>query len=219
MLENVRIWFTKDGVARYISHLDLNRCMMRAMHRSHIPVWHTEGFNPHPFCTFALPLSLGFRGLRESMDIKLLKPWPEHTLVEAFNRSLPEGVQVFAATEPRMKPGEIASARFRILLTHATAAPEELVQKIINTLQLPALKAVKTSKGKSKEVDVKANLLEYHCTLCTGAAALDVLLPAGGSNNVNPLLLLEALEAQMQLPLVYDVTRMNLFNHDGIEFA
>ena len=70
-MKNVRIWFKKDFECRYISHLDLNRCMLRALHKSKIPVWHTEGFNPHPFATFPLPLSLGFRGVNECMDIKL----------------------------------------------------------------------------------------------------------------------------------------------------
>ena len=70
-LKNVRIWFKKDYECRYISHLDLNRCMLRALHKSKIPIWHTEGFNPHPFATFPLPLSLGFRGINECMDVKL----------------------------------------------------------------------------------------------------------------------------------------------------
>ena len=70
-MKNVRIWFKKDGECRYISHLDLNRTMLRALHKSKLPIWHTEGFNPHPFATFPLPLSLGFRGVNECMDVKL----------------------------------------------------------------------------------------------------------------------------------------------------
>ena len=70
-MKNVRIWFKKDYECRYISHLDLNRCMLRALHKSKLPIWHTEGFNPHPFVTFPLPLSLGFRGTNECMDVKL----------------------------------------------------------------------------------------------------------------------------------------------------
>ena len=62
-MRNVRIWFVKDFECRYISHLDLNRTMLRALHKSKLPIWHTEGFNPHPFATFPLPLSLGFRGV------------------------------------------------------------------------------------------------------------------------------------------------------------
>ena len=58
----IRIFFEKVGVARYISHLDLMRNFERAMRRADIPFWYTEGFNPRPFLTFALPLSLGVAG-------------------------------------------------------------------------------------------------------------------------------------------------------------
>ena len=42
--------------------------MSRAFHKAKLPLWYTEGFNPHVFLTFAAPLSLGFEGRRESMD-------------------------------------------------------------------------------------------------------------------------------------------------------
>ena len=70
--KDVRVWFSKTGTARYISHLDLNRCMSRAFHKAKLPLWYTEGFNPHVFLTFAAPLSLGFEGRHESMDIRLI---------------------------------------------------------------------------------------------------------------------------------------------------
>lgn len=218
-MKSVRVWFLKDGVARYISHLDLNRCMMRAMHRSKIPVWHTEGFNPHPFCTFSLPLSLGFRGLKESMDIKLLEEWPEPRLVEEFNRSLPEGIHVFAAKEPQMKPGEIAYARFRIVLSQTATSPQTLYAELHQILARSELKAVKTSKGKRKEVDVKESLKEYQLAPNDAGVILEVMLPAGGNHNINPTLLLEAMETHMQHPLFADVTRLSLFNQAGVEFA
>ena len=43
---------------KFISHLDMQRFMIRMIRRSGIPVWYSEGFNPHPYITFALPLSL-----------------------------------------------------------------------------------------------------------------------------------------------------------------
>ena len=56
---------------KYISHLDVMRCMSRAVRRARLPLWYTEGFNPHPYMMFALPLSLGFSSQCESMDIRI----------------------------------------------------------------------------------------------------------------------------------------------------
>lgn len=64
----IRLVFSKTGRARYMSHLDLNRAMIRALRRAKLPVWYTEGFNRHPYVTFAAPLSLGYEGLHETME-------------------------------------------------------------------------------------------------------------------------------------------------------
>ena len=76
-MQNVRIWFSKTGVVKYISHLDLTRCMARALKLSGLPVWYTQGFNPRIYMTFAMPLSLGVSGLRECVDIRLTEELQE----------------------------------------------------------------------------------------------------------------------------------------------
>ena len=55
MRKDVRVWFSKTGTARYISHLDLNRCMSRAFHKAKLPLWYTEGFNPVSYTHLTLP--------------------------------------------------------------------------------------------------------------------------------------------------------------------
>ncbi|HBT64885.1 MAG TPA: hypothetical protein DEB10_09535, partial [Ruminococcaceae bacterium] len=84
-MKEVRIRFRKIGRAKYISHLDLTRTMTRALRRAGIPIWYTEGFNRHPYVTFASPLSLGFEGLCESMDIRLVQDMPMEELVAVLN--------------------------------------------------------------------------------------------------------------------------------------
>ena len=69
--QKVRLFFTKLDRAKYISHLDMNRCMSRALKRSGLPVWYTGGFNPHMYLTFPLPLSLGCESVYECVDLKM----------------------------------------------------------------------------------------------------------------------------------------------------
>ena len=68
-LLRVRAIFEKTGRSKYISHLDLNRCMLRTFRRSGLPIWYTEGFNPHLYYAFALALSLGFESSCEIFGI------------------------------------------------------------------------------------------------------------------------------------------------------
>jgi radical SAM-linked protein len=52
----VRIWYKKYGTAKFISHLDLYRCLCRAVRRAGIPLWYTEGFNPRPYLNILMAL-------------------------------------------------------------------------------------------------------------------------------------------------------------------
>ena len=72
----VRLKFCKIGKLQYISHLDLQRTFNRILVRACIPVWYTQGFNPHIKLVFSTPLSVGSESLCEYLDIKLAREIP-----------------------------------------------------------------------------------------------------------------------------------------------
>ena len=77
-MKNVRVFFEKHGPCKYISHLDTNRVMLRAIGKSRLDIWYTEGFNRHAYITFALPLSLGFASFW--MITKTCRPSPRGSM-------------------------------------------------------------------------------------------------------------------------------------------
>lgn len=89
-----RLLFAKEGRARYISHLDLMRTFQRAFTRAQIPIKHTEGFNPHPFISIALPLPLGFSSRCELLEFGLLEGTDHADVPSRLNAALPEGVRI-----------------------------------------------------------------------------------------------------------------------------
>ena len=80
MKEIVRMRFMKTGRAKYISHLDLIRCLQRAVCRAKLPAAYSEGFHPHMQTSFATTLPLGFTGTGELMDLELSEPLPCETV-------------------------------------------------------------------------------------------------------------------------------------------
>ena len=80
-MKDYRIVFEKRGRVKYISHLDLNRCMLRAVRRSGLPAWYTEGFHPHMYLMFPLALSLGAESTCEVMDIRLTQEVPPEEIL------------------------------------------------------------------------------------------------------------------------------------------
>ena len=107
-MKNVRVKYIKKGRSKYISHLDMNRCMTRALQCAKLPIWHTEGFNPHPYVTFALALSLGFESSCEIMDFNLNEGVAFAKVKRALNDVMPEGIQILSVITPQRKVTDIA---------------------------------------------------------------------------------------------------------------
>ena len=185
-MKNIRIWFKKDFECRYISHLDLNRTMLRALHKSKIPIWHTEGFNPHPFATFPLPLSLGFRGVNECMDVRLEDDdYSFKEIIDKLNACLPRGLRVFDVTEAVMKAGKVAFASFTIKLALDNKPSSLICEQLNDLLSRDSLEIEKKSKKGMKTVDIKPAVREYSVTEMFDYAQLGIVLSAGSSDNVN----------------------------------
>ncbi|MBQ7302263.1 MAG: DUF2344 domain-containing protein [Clostridia bacterium] len=208
----VRIRFEKTGRAKYISHLDVNRTMTRALRRAHIPLWYTEGFNRHPYITFAAPLSLGFESVCERMDLRLEEPMEMEVLCEKLNAVMPEGLRVADAAPAVHKAGDLGFARYRLTFSCTKAVLETFLRQ-------PSITALKKSKkGVWKEVDLKAALSDIEIG-GEEEAELLVTLPCGSSDTVNPTLLCEALQAFCGQPTTCRVMRIELYALDKTVFA
>ena len=91
-----RLLFHKQGVAIYISHLDLMRVFQRAFKRAGLNLKHTQGFSPRAMVSIALPLSLGSGSVCEILDFELVgqEELSCEQIKAKLNRALPEGVRV-----------------------------------------------------------------------------------------------------------------------------
>ncbi|MDP8233843.1 MAG: TIGR03936 family radical SAM-associated protein [Candidatus Saelkia tenebricola] len=89
--------FSKVGILRFISHLDLMRLFQRVLRRAEIPVVFSKGFHPHPKIKFERALKLGVESREEKLYFKLLLPLSPDELMQRFNAQLPKGVQIISA--------------------------------------------------------------------------------------------------------------------------
>ena len=213
MLKNVRIVFSKTDRAKYVSHLDLMRTMTRAFRRAQIPLWYTEGFNRHPYLTFAAPLSLGHEGLRETVDIRLEEDMPMDEVVARLNGALPQGIVAIEAAEAVDKVKELVAAEYTITIrcsaeqvTALLAQNEILVEK-------------RTKKKTMKTIDIKPYFSGAVVTEAgENTCVMEVTLPSGSAENVNPGLFLTALSAFVGAEIKAEFLRKRLLKADGTEF-
>lgn len=205
----IRLQFSKTGRAKFISHLDLNRTMTRALRRAKLPIWYTEGFNKHPYLTFASPLSLGYEGLAECMDIRLVEDMPMEAVLAALNAAMPEGLRFVTAAEAVQKPADLASATWRI--TVGCAAEE-----VGAFLAQPSITAEKRTKKKTfKTVELTPALKDVQVETADEGTVLTLTLPCSNSDTVNPSLILTALKGFLGREVTASVLRLCLRDTAG----
>lgn len=198
-LLRLRAVFEKSGRAKYISHLDLNRCMLRIFRRSKLPVWYTEGFNPHPYYSFALALSLGFESDCEIMDFNITDDnMSFDEIKDRLNAVMPEGMRIISVAEQVKKITAITQAEYSFsLVADDLQSLYNAVQELLNQPEILIEK--KTKKG-IKTVDIKPELEIVSYELTDSSVDMIIRLPAGTQTNYNPTLFIEALKNSCKMP-------------------
>lgn len=198
---------------RFISHLDMTRFMARLIRRAQLPVWYTEGFNPHLYMTFALPLSLGFESEYEVVDIRLLDDnYDISTLPEKLNAVCPPYIRFFDAAEPIKKAGDVAAAEFVITFDDGGEIRDALNQ-FLSCESITVLK--KTKKGDVKELEVADKIKESSVDEKDGNTLLRITLPAGSSENLNPELFLNKFFEEYGRYYCYVINRTAILDASG----
>ncbi len=194
----VRATFEKCGRAKYISHLDLNRCMLRTFRRSRLPIWYTEGFNPHPYYSFALALSLGFESSCEILDFNLNEDIPFDEIRDKLNAVMPEGMRIVKVAEQKQKITAIAKAEYSFSLV--SDETEELFAAVQELIASPEILIEKKTKKGLKTVDIKPDMEILTCNKAENSIDISMYLPAGTQTNYNPTLFIEALKKTTEIP-------------------
>jgi len=226
----LRIFFEKRGRIKYISHLDTMRSFTRALGRSGLPFWFTEGFNPHLYITFALPLPLGCEALNESFDIRLTQnsgfSFRESgddiltlaDVVLGINECLPPGFRALKAAEPANRPSVIEWAEYEINL-HYESNSEKAVVAMRDFAQKPSIEVLKRTKKGENLIDIKPHMSLVDLTQNNDSLKLILRLAAGINLNIAAALFLEAFHEHLgEKPVLTQITRLRLMDKEYNEF-
>ena len=149
-----RALFEKAGNARYISHLDLMRVFQRAFKRAGLPLTHTQGFNPRPSVSIALPLSLGVESRCELLDFELESPCACEEICEKLNAALIDGVHIQSVYERGDKLKNLALLQSRLVLEYDRHLPDDAVTQIQNLFSQESLVVDKKGKNGVSQQDI-----------------------------------------------------------------
>ncbi len=152
--KKIRVQFTKTGMARFISHLDIVRVFDRAARRAKISLVYSQGFTPRPKIAFGPPLGLGIASTAEFLDLEV-EIGRESDLQVKLNEVLPGGIRIVMQKTIYAKVPALAAAinrwEYETFLSNFDL-PQEWIEDWFSRQEIIVLREV---KDESKEVDIR----------------------------------------------------------------
>ena len=191
-MDKYRMLFAKTGRAVYISHLNLMRTITRAFLRAECRLKYSEGFNPHPNISIALPLSVGCESVCEIMDFKMLEDMPSEEIKSRISDQFPEGIEVIDVYEMQRKVKEIKWLRISGVFEYDERDAAQMAEKLNEFYAAESIVITKKTKRGMGESDIRPAIKE----ISFESSGTDVILSAvisAQEPTLNPELIADAL--------------------------
>lgn len=216
-VRTVRICYSKGGAFTYVSHLDIHRTFTRALVKSGLPVYYTEGFNPIPKLTFASPLSVGASGEAEFAQFKLVRELEDEEILKALSRAMPSDIKIREVYTPQVHFKEIAWAVNQI--DFYVPAVEGALSALAPRFDGPVV-ILKRTKSSEKETDIRPLIRDIHFERFSEGVRIIAVTRADSANYLNPVYVAKAC-----MPMIdpnaegyYTIHRRQLLLEDGSSF-
>ena len=215
-----RALFEKVGTARFISHLDLMRLFQRAFKRAGLPLTHTQGFNPRPSVSIALPLSLGAESNCELLDFDLESPVPLEDIRNRLNAALIDGIRVREVYDNGAKIKYLALLQSRLTLEYDGGIPAGAESAIGQLFAQETLVLEKKNRNGVTQQDIIPMIRNLEISrISEGELRLDVL-HCCQNPSLNPMQLGAAIEKYLPelTPDYIRVCREEIYTEDKTVF-
>lgn len=220
---NVRIKFRKVGNLQYISHLDLQRTLHRILVRAGIPMWYTQGFNPHAKIVFSTPLSVGAQSECELVDIRIDREISCERIKELLNNEVTDELRILDVYIPETKFSDVMWASYTIEV-YRQSFESDIIDKLKATVSQSELNVTKKTKSGEKELNIIPLIGKFVVELSADGTkiVINTLLSVNSDNYLNPELLLSALNRECGLldaepdKMSYTIMRNATYFKDGV---
>lgn len=208
----VRAKYSKGEEVKYVGHLDSMRTFIRCIKRTCLPIKYSAGFNPRVQISFALPLGVGVTSESEYFDLELESKMNETLLIGELNSVLPVGFKIREVKFIENKKSLMSLVKEAVY--EITVKTEFEFSKIVNLLEQNEVMLEKESKNKKemKEFNLKDYILDINFD--EEKSKIIVHSTAGSVNNMNPQLILKAIEKYIGKIEDYEIHRKELILSD-----
>lgn len=180
--------YKKTGRAKYISHLDMVRVFNRVFRRGGIPIAYSEGFNPHPKISFALPLSVFYESECEIMLFSVTEEMNCDELLKRFSAVMPEGLEVIEVKEGKPDVKHLSYCLYNVYCN----LPQK--EQLDAFLHLGSMVVPKKTKSGIKDTDIRGDIADIKLE----DGYMSMLLSAGSNANLKPDVVIKAMNKYIE---------------------
>jgi len=204
-MDKLRLRFEKTGRAVYISHLDLMHTMQRVFSRAGYELKYSEGFNPHPQISIALPLSVGVASFCEIMDFRLKGEADLREMPARLTAVMPEGLRVTDCYEQVNKTALLKFLEIRGEFEYDDRPLADMAEELNRFFSQQTIVIEKKTKRGQGQSDIRPAIREI--CFCAGEEAVELRAVISAQEpTLNPALLADALR-QLRPEIAPDFAR------------
>jgi len=214
-----RIKFSKGDRLRFIGHLDLLNLFHRAIKRSKLPVSYSKGFNPHQETSFALPLSLGYYGNGEYIDVFMTRQVDGNEITAKLNSSMPSGIKILSTRH--FEEGEKTAASLVAAAEYTVALPENsgiMENHLSSFLEQKEILIEKKTKKNTAQTNIREDILRLSHKAEGGfVKEINMLISAGSMRSIRADSVIQALytfSSNIYNPYAISFAREELYKYE-----
>ncbi|MFZ5827321.1 MAG: TIGR03936 family radical SAM-associated protein [Bacillota bacterium] len=210
----LRVRLAKTGMARFFSHLDLQRTIERTLRRAGLPIAYSQGFNPHPRISFASALATGTSSEGEFIDVELTEEMEPQAFVAQANAHCPQGIRLMEARHLPAAKGDslmslIDAAEYRLTVTGADLG--QLQAAVDGLLAAETVEVTKEGRTGPRQVNIRP---QVYALEVTGPGELRAVVQTGPQGNLKPEDLLTGLRTLAPDLALSQTHRLALYRRD-----
>lgn len=160
----VRIKFRKEGLMKYIGHLDVMRYFQKLLRRADIPIAYSTGMSPHQIMSFAMPLSTGLESDGEYVDIEITDRITTVEAVKRMNDCNVEGIEILSFKELPDGAGNamasISAADYEVSFREGYRPSFSCIDTLKRMYSEDEINVLKQTKKSESIVDIKPGIYE-----------------------------------------------------------
>lgn len=174
--QRVRLRFTRQGRARFISHIDFVEVIKRALRSVGVPMAFSQGFNKRERIAAGYPVPVGIESRVELFDCECYGAVSENHFSD-IDMYLPEGVRFISWREIEKGPAlmsSISAVRYQVY------GDEKVLRDFAFSMEEKPVFTRKNKKGKLLQIPFDEAVLQYE----SFPVYYELLLPQGSSSSV-----------------------------------